>query len=223
MCVVQHYCQWCSFVGLLVLCGGGCGGCDNAPVQSQPATSPQSTAAPRFRYTVTDLGTLGEDTSRANGINNNGQVVGELETSGGIEHPFLWDGTRGMQDLGGLGKGPGSAIAINDAGQVVGESCPQAAACTSGTPSFGRLAAGCKTWARSGAYRARATHTRLTREDKWWGNLGGHPVWALLMLSFGRLAAGCWTSARSVVKEARHGVSTTTARSWAKREPRKIG
>ena len=21
---------------------------------------------------------------------------------GGIEHPFLWDGTRGMQDLGGL-------------------------------------------------------------------------------------------------------------------------
>jgi probable HAF family extracellular repeat protein len=98
-----------------------------------PESSPQSTtmpATPRFRYTVTDLGTFGGDTSRANGINNHGQVVGEARTSDGTKHPFLWDSVHGMQDLGGLGGvyyvgsdragSVGSANAINDAGQVVG-------------------------------------------------------------------------------------------------------
>jgi probable HAF family extracellular repeat protein len=108
-----------SVVALVLAIGGSSGKLDPSP---RSTTTP---ATPRFRYTVTDLGTLGGDTSRANGINNNGQVVGQSETIGGIEHPFLWDGTGGMQDLGGLGKGPGSASAINDAGQVVGESCPQ--------------------------------------------------------------------------------------------------
>jgi probable HAF family extracellular repeat protein len=100
---------------------------------SDKRAAPQSTTspvAPRFRYNVTDLGTLGGDTSRANGINNHGQVVGEARTSDGTTHPFLWDSTNGMQDLGGLGGvnyvgsdragSVGSANAINDAGQVVG-------------------------------------------------------------------------------------------------------
>ena len=96
-----------------------------------PAQSTTPPAAPRFRYTVTDLGTLGGDTSRANGLNNNGQVVGEARVPVMAQtHPFLWDSTHGMQDLGGLGGvyyvgsdragSVGSANAINDAGQVVG-------------------------------------------------------------------------------------------------------
>ena len=41
MRVFQHCCRWCSFVGLFVLCIGGC---DHAPIQSQPAASPQPVA-----------------------------------------------------------------------------------------------------------------------------------------------------------------------------------
>jgi probable HAF family extracellular repeat protein len=92
----------------------------------KPEVPPGDGKTPRprrpFRYAVTDLGTFGEDTSRANGINNHGQVVGEARTSGGFEQPFVWNSTHGMQDLGGLGRGTGSAMAINDAGQVVGKS-----------------------------------------------------------------------------------------------------
>ena len=43
MRVFQHCCRWCSFVGLFVLCIGGC---DHAPIQSQPAASPQPVAEP---------------------------------------------------------------------------------------------------------------------------------------------------------------------------------
>ena len=69
--------------------------------------------------TMTDLGTLGED-SYAFGINNAGQVVGYSYTSSGESHAFLYsNGT--MTDLGTLG-GDSYALGINDAGQVVGYS-----------------------------------------------------------------------------------------------------
>ena len=68
-------------------------------------------------YTVTDLGTLlGGPTSQANGINDNGQVVGVSSN-----RAFLWQSGSGMQDLGML---PGGlyceADGIDDSGQVVG-------------------------------------------------------------------------------------------------------
>ena len=38
---------------------------------------------------VTDLGTLGRDSSYANGINDTGQVVGESTTANGQTHAFI--------------------------------------------------------------------------------------------------------------------------------------
>ena len=41
-------------------------------------------------YVIQDLGTLGGTESRAYGINELGQVVGEAKTSTGQWHAFLW-------------------------------------------------------------------------------------------------------------------------------------
>jgi probable HAF family extracellular repeat protein len=65
-----------------------------------------------------DLGNFGGTNSYAWGINNVGQVVGNVN-DGGLA--FVWDSTNGMQDLGTLGGGRG-AEAINNIGQVVGYS-----------------------------------------------------------------------------------------------------
>ena len=65
---------------------------------------------------LTDLGEFGATT--AWGINNAGQVVGELEA----DHAFIWDSIKGMRELGTLGGDESDAFGINDAGQVVGYS-----------------------------------------------------------------------------------------------------
>ena len=71
---------------------------------------------------IRDLGTLGGPNSVANGINDNGQVVGTADNTIGF-HAFLWTQATGMQDLGTL-QGPegvqSRAAAINRGGQVVG-------------------------------------------------------------------------------------------------------
>jgi probable HAF family extracellular repeat protein len=81
-------------------------------------------------YAITDLGTLGGTFSRADAINNSGQVVGEANTTvAGIFHAYLWTpgGTNGvagnpqMQDLGTVpGLDSSWAKAVNDSGQVAG-------------------------------------------------------------------------------------------------------
>lgn len=69
---------------------------------------------------VIDLGTLGGDRARAQGINNRGQVVGWSYLPGVGSRAFLWENGT-MTDLGALGPDAVSeAVAINDAGQVVG-------------------------------------------------------------------------------------------------------
>jgi probable HAF family extracellular repeat protein len=74
-----------------------------------------------------DLGSLPGDIdySKAESINNSGQVVGYAHAASG-QRAFLWNAAGGMVDLGDLADGSSadgsSANAINDAGQVVGSS-----------------------------------------------------------------------------------------------------
>ena len=85
------------------------------------AMLPIGSRAARVRYVCTDLGTLGGGNSRAYGINDAGQVVGQSYTASGEERAFLWQAGV-MTDLGTLGGDYSEACAINNAGQVVGQS-----------------------------------------------------------------------------------------------------
>jgi probable HAF family extracellular repeat protein len=93
-------------------------------VPGGPAFTPNQHAFLSNGSTITDLGTLSVQESAATAINNAGQIVGNVGTSGGftsgITHAFLYTAGK-MIDLGGL---PGytytSATAINSSGQVVG-------------------------------------------------------------------------------------------------------
>ena len=91
-------------------------GCGRSPAKPPPDPPPQSVAetppnpassftarpaAPRFPYSVTDLGTLGGKWSFATAINQRCQIVGCAETSDGHTSAFLWDSGSGMQNLGG--------------------------------------------------------------------------------------------------------------------------
>ncbi len=71
--------------------------------------------------TLNDLGTLGGPTSRAFGLNNHRQVVGESTPAGSSSsHAFL-DQAGTMTDLGTLGGAASAAYAINAFGTIVGE------------------------------------------------------------------------------------------------------
>lgn len=79
-------------------------------------------------YTITDLGTLGGETSEANAINATGQVVGAADTAtAGQMRAFLWE-SGAIFNLGLLsGSTSSKANAINDAGVIVGVSSQHAA------------------------------------------------------------------------------------------------
>jgi len=73
-------------------------------------------------YSITDIGTLGGESSEAAGVNNLGDVVGAATTTGGASHAFLYRNHQ-MVDLGTLPGGSSSyATALNDRGDVVGYS-----------------------------------------------------------------------------------------------------
>jgi probable HAF family extracellular repeat protein len=70
-----------------------------------------------------DIGTLGGPDATANGINDDGSVVGNSDLSNGVVHAYLYANGR-MTDLGSLTgpSGNSGASAINSAGDIVGGS-----------------------------------------------------------------------------------------------------
>src|SRR5439155_20243475 len=67
--------------------------------------------------TAHDLGTLGGSTSFARGINDQGVVVGDSDTTTGQTHAFVFKpGSYSLTDLGTLGGGFSQAVAINEGG-----------------------------------------------------------------------------------------------------------
>jgi len=74
------------------------------------------------KYEIVDLGTIGNRSSYATGINEMDQVIGTLETVDGdvTEHAFFWDSANGMIELNTPDGVESRACAINNAGQVVG-------------------------------------------------------------------------------------------------------
>lgn len=81
-------------------------------------------AAP-LPYTITDLGALGANDSRAFSLNDSGQIAGWAFVSGvpggGVSHAFRYSGGT-MTDLGTLGGTNSGAYGINGAGYVAGAS-----------------------------------------------------------------------------------------------------
>jgi probable HAF family extracellular repeat protein len=71
---------------------------------------------------MTDLGTLGGNTSVGLGINDSGQVVGYSYLADNVTvHAFIWSTATGMVDLGTDGGVSSRAWAINATGDVVGD------------------------------------------------------------------------------------------------------
>jgi len=73
----------------------------------------------------TDLSTqLGSNItgSQALGINDNGEVVGSIQSSDGTLHAFVWTSVGGVISLGTLGGNSSTAYAVNNQGVVVGDS-----------------------------------------------------------------------------------------------------
>lgn len=83
-----------------------------------------STASlPVLFYSITELGTLGGNSSFARAINNRGQVTGNANGVNGRLHAYLWENGV-MQDLGFLQNGIefSRGFSLNENGMVTGES-----------------------------------------------------------------------------------------------------
>ncbi|MBN1918125.1 MAG: PEP-CTERM sorting domain-containing protein [Verrucomicrobia bacterium] len=78
--------------------------------------------------TISDLGTLGGTEGIARGLNDQGEIVGNADVAGGVEHAFLYlpvaayGLSAGINDLGTFGGTSSKALRINNQGQIVGGS-----------------------------------------------------------------------------------------------------
>jgi probable HAF family extracellular repeat protein len=121
-------------------CAAACGvlvGLAAAPASaSRKEAPPPPPPPPAATYSITDLGNLGFQNTRAFGIANSGQVTGYSGTPKTVEgscslrfrpcpthvyHAFLWQAGT-MADLGTLGGNYSEGLAVNDLGEVVGRS-----------------------------------------------------------------------------------------------------
>src|SRR5580704_6242760 len=76
-------------------------------------------------YTIKDLGSFGGDTTRAFGINKNGDMTGSSKVSanaGGSLKVFLFTDSKGLVDLNIAGSSYGAAI--NDSDQIAFDQDP---------------------------------------------------------------------------------------------------
>jgi probable HAF family extracellular repeat protein len=89
--------------------------------QASFAGATSATAAIWSNGVVSNLGTLGGNTSSASDINDYGVVVGKSYTvANNLLQAFKWDSSNGMQALPTLSENGSGAAAINNAGQIVG-------------------------------------------------------------------------------------------------------
>ena len=87
-----------------------------------PATSsyPAPIAATNSNYTLRELSPApGFNSIHVLALNNQGQVVGGMDSTNNETHAFVWDNGV-LTDLGTLGGSKSSATGINDAGDIVG-------------------------------------------------------------------------------------------------------
>lgn len=112
----------------LALAIGFLGACDLAPtapsLETGPALAASHTpldAAPTTLYEVTSLGTLSGYWTLGTGINDAGEVAGQLNPDpGGDLHAFLWTPEDGVVDIGPTTGGNFISYAINNAAVVTG-------------------------------------------------------------------------------------------------------
>ena len=91
-----------------------------------------------------NLGTFGGRFSSANGINNQGQVVGVSQNASGVNRAFSWS-NGSLMELSSLpGTNSSQAFGINSQGQIVGRNdlssgAVQATICTEAAPALSRI------------------------------------------------------------------------------------
>ena len=98
---------WSKKTWLSLALAAACLYCEK-PVFSQESSPSQ------LQFELTDLGTLGGNSSKVSSLNNHGQVVGQSVTSTGEESAFIWENGK-MTAIAAK-----NAADINDGGEVVG-------------------------------------------------------------------------------------------------------
>ena len=92
------------------------------PVWSQEQSATQEEGAASDRYTVIDLGLVGNTPGQPYFIRNNGLVSGAATTSGGNMHAVLWyQGQKFDIATPGLGGPNSTAFGVNESAQAVGQ------------------------------------------------------------------------------------------------------
>src|SRR5947199_44522 len=110
-----------ALAGLPIGAGSGAAASPSVAALSLIASPPPALPPANPNFAISDLGTLGGETSSASSLNDLSQVVGSSLISAGAEHAFLYSAGR-MSDLGTLGGPTSVGTAINAIGQVVGNS-----------------------------------------------------------------------------------------------------